>query len=80
MQKLQNLRKLHPKEPPLWKPKSAKIEQKGRLERNIKRNIQKVSENNAKTEAQHFPNQAFRLKRQHFLSFAASAKKCAKGL
>ena len=42
------------------------------------KHIQKVSKKNVKTEAQHLPNQAFRLKGLHFLSFAASAKKCSK--
>ena len=65
-------------EEPLWKPKSAKIEQKGCLGSNKKKHIRKDSKNHATTEAQHFPNQAFRLKELHFLSFAASAKKCSK--
>jgi len=37
--------------------------------------MQKVSKKDATTEAQHLPNQAFRLKGLHFFSFAASAKK-----
>ena len=44
----------------------------------LKRHIQKASKHDAKTEAQHLPSQAFRLKGLHFLSFAASAKKCSK--
>ena len=43
-----------------------------------KKHIRKVCRNHAKSEAQHLPNQAFRLKWSHFLSFAASAKKCSK--
>ena len=42
------------------------------------KHIQKVSKKDAKTEAQHLPNQAFRLKGLHFLRFAAAAKKCSK--
>ena len=40
--------------------------------------MQTIGKNNAKPEAQHLPNQAFRLKWLHFLSFASSAKKCSK--
>ena len=43
-----------------------------------KKHMQKVSKYNAKPEAQHLPKQAFRLKRLHFLSFAASSEKCSK--
>ena len=43
-----------------------------------KKHMQKVSKHNAKPEAHYLPKQAFRLKRLHFLSFAASAKKYSK--
>ena len=43
-----------------------------------KKHIQKVSRKDYKTEAQHLPNQAFRFKRLHFLSSAASAEKYSK--
>jgi hypothetical protein len=42
------------------------------------KHIQKKAKKMQKTEAQHLPNQAFRLKWLHFLNFAASAKKCSK--
>ena len=68
--------KIDPNRDPLWKAKIHQNRTKSPSRKQHEKHIQGVSQKNAKTEAQHLPNQAFRLKGLHFLSFAASAKKC----